>query len=60
MEVTSELMEDIKRGLESVDFGKVTISVDSNSLTADISVEKRTRHKIEKRRETFLDRVTEK
>jgi len=60
MEVSAELMEDIKRGLESVDFGKVTISVDSNSLTADVSVEKRTRHKIEKRRESFMEGIERK
>ncbi len=51
MEVTADLMEDIKKGLESISFGKVTISVDSGGdvVTADVSVEKRTRHKLKKR-----------
>jgi hypothetical protein len=49
MEVTSDLMEEIKKGLESIEFGKVTISVDSGSLTADVSIERRVRHKMKRR-----------
>lgn len=52
MEVTADLMDEIKKGLESIEFGKVTISVDSGSgdtVTADVSIEKRSRHKLKKR-----------
>lgn len=45
MEVPADLMEEIKKGLESIEFGKVTISVDSAGLTADVSIERRVRHK---------------
>lgn len=60
MEVTPELMDHIKRKLESIEYGKVTISVDSNSLTADVSAEERERFKFTKRRETFLDGIEKK
>jgi len=49
MEATNELMEEIRKGLESIEYGKVTISVDAGSLTADVSVERRTRHKLKRR-----------
>jgi hypothetical protein len=54
MEVTGALMDEIKRGLESIDFGKVTISVDSGSLTADVSIERRVRHKLKKREDAGM------
>lgn len=60
MEVTLELMDHIKRKLESIEYGKVTISVDSNSLTADVSAEERERFKFSKRPRTFLDDVERK
>lgn len=60
MEVTPELMDHIKRKLESIEYGKVTISVDSNSLTADVSAEERERFKFARRRETFQERIEQK
>jgi hypothetical protein len=51
MEVTTDLMDHIKKSLEGISFGKVTISIDSGGdvVTADVSVENRTRHKLKKR-----------
>lgn len=60
MEVTTELMDEIRRGLESIKYGKVTISIDANSRSADVSVEKRTRFEIPKPRPTFIDGIEKK